>query len=182
MEASLRLEIGDSFYISDISSDDESAFVEYLNDNEIYDRTLRLPFPYTRDHAREYIEICEKLKKEYGKAIQWAIREPLGKLIGGIGIESFEIDKEHKTSLGYWLAKPFRNQGIMTRAVIKVTEYLFNEFPKLVRIQAETFDFNMLSAKVLEKAGYHFEGLLKNYHKKGDQIIGCRMYAKIREV
>jgi [ribosomal protein S5]-alanine N-acetyltransferase len=172
-----RLEIGNSFYISDICAEDESSLVEYLNNREIYDHTLMIPFPYTLQHARDFISIICAQKQD-GKSINWAIREPSGKLIGGIGIQPFE---SHKTSIGYWLGKPFRNQGIMTRAVIAVTDYVFKEYPQIMRIEAHVFEFNLSSPKVLLKAGYQFEGLLRKYHRKGEKIIGSRLHAKIRE-
>lgn len=55
---------------------------------------------------------------------------------GGVGIH--EIKYRHKANFGYWLAKKYRNQGIMTKAVKIVSDFAFKEF-KLRRLYANVF-------------------------------------------
>jgi [ribosomal protein S5]-alanine N-acetyltransferase len=69
----------------------------------------------------------------------------------------------------------------MTETVKKVTEFAFNEFG-LVRITAHVFTFNIGSAKVLEKAGYSLEGILRKHYKKDGRIFDGKLYAKIADV
>ena len=112
--------------------------------------------------------------------MNWAIREPGGVLVGGIGYHNLELGRSHRAELGYWLAKPYWGQGIMTGAVKRVTDLAFSEFD-LVRVTAHVFAFNGGSARVLEKAGFQFEGLLRSHYKKDGKIFDGKLYAKVRE-
>jgi RimJ/RimL family protein N-acetyltransferase len=42
------------------------------------------------------------------------------------------------------------------------------------------FDFNLASARVLEKNGFQFEGLLRKHLLKGTEFINCKLYALVR--
>ena len=61
-----------------------------------------------------------------------------------------------------------------------MTEYAFANFD-LCRLYAHVFDWNAASARVLEKAGYEFEGRLKKSVTKDGQTIDQLMYAMIRK-
>ena len=75
-----------------------------------------------------------------------------GELIGGCGFDGLRIGKTHGAEIAYWLAKPYWGRGIMTAAVRRVCEHGVAEFG-LVKIIAHVFDFNIASARVLEKCG-----------------------------
>jgi RimJ/RimL family protein N-acetyltransferase len=61
-----------------------------------------------------------------------------------------------------------------------VTEHALSNYD-LCRLYAHVFDWNAASARVLEKAGYTFEGRLKKSVTKDGQTIDQLMYAMIRE-
>ena len=84
-----------------------------------------------------------------------------GAAVGGIGVHPGEDVHRHTATVGYWLGEEFWGRGIMTEAVTAVTDFCFENFP-LRRISAEVFANNPASARVLEKAGFTFEGCLKN--------------------
>ncbi len=65
----------------------------------------------------------------------------------------------------------------MTEAVTAVTYFCFDNFP-LRRISAEVFANNPASARVLEKAGFIFEGRLKNHVVKEGQVLDSLLYAR----
>ena len=50
---------------------------------------------------------------------------------------------------------------------------------KLVRITAHVFDFNVASARVLEKNGFEYEGLLRKHHFKDGKFIDAKLYARV---
>jgi [ribosomal protein S5]-alanine N-acetyltransferase len=79
--------------------------------------------------------------------------------------------------VGYWLAEEFWGRGIMTEAVTAVTDFCFENFP-LRRICAEVFANNPASARVLEKAGFIFEGRLKNNVVKDGEVLDSLLYAR----
>ena len=77
----------------------------------------------------------------------------------------------YTAELGYCLAEEFWERGIMTEA--EVTDFCSENFP-LRRISAEVFANNPASARVLEKAGFIFEGrLMNNVLKVGSFSIPC---------
>jgi [ribosomal protein S5]-alanine N-acetyltransferase len=118
--------------------------------------------------------------KMRAKTVNWALRlQKNQKLIGGIGFLNLKPGIDHKAELGYWLAKPYWNQGIMSKAVQKVCSYAFDELG-LVRIAAHIFEFNTASAKVLEKCGFEREGYLHKYYKKEGKFFDGIAYGLIR--
>ena len=81
--------------------------------------------------------------------------------------------------LGYYLAEEYWGKGIMTEAVKQVCKYVFDN-SDIIRIYAEPFAHNIGSCRVLEKAGFQFEGLLRANAVKNGAIIDMKMYALIR--
>jgi hypothetical protein len=45
--------VSEQVRLTEVRSSDKPALVEQLNDKEIYDRTLRIPYPYTDTNAEE---------------------------------------------------------------------------------------------------------------------------------
>jgi RimJ/RimL family protein N-acetyltransferase len=82
--------------------------------------------------------------------------------------------------MGYWLAAPFRGRGIVPDAVTAFTLWLFEERPALVRIEAKVYSFNNASNRVLEKAGFEREGLMRKAIKKQEKWIDAWLWSKIR--
>ena len=67
----------------------------------------------------------------------------------------------------------------MTEAVTAVTDFCFDNFP-LRRISTEVFANNPGSARVLEKAGFAFEGRLKNNVLKDGKLLDSLLYARTK--
>lgn len=70
----------------------------------------------------------------------------------------------------YW------GQGIATAAVKAVTRYAFTEL-RLNRVHAYTFPSNRASSRVLEKAGYRYEGRLRRHAVKDGRRRDCLLFA-----
>src|SRR5512132_1031944 len=98
---------------------------------------------------------------------------------GGIGVHPGHDVYRHTATVGYWLGEQFWGRGIMTEAVTAVTYFCFDYFP-LRRISAEVFANNPASARVLEKAGFTFEGRLKNNVMKDGQVLDSLLYARTK--
>jgi RimJ/RimL family protein N-acetyltransferase len=81
--------------------------------------------------------------------------------------------------LGYWLGKDFWGRGIVTEAVAAFTDFCFQDFP-LRRVYAEPFANNSASVRVLEKAGFVFEGRLKNNVVKDGELLDSLLYARTK--
>lgn len=174
----MKLIVSGRIYLSEIEPADKAAYLEHLSEKEIYDRTLRIPFPYTEADADEWLALVMKSTQEHGQPVNWAIRNQEHYLIGGVGFDGLSIGKSHRAELGYWLAKPYWNQGIMTAVVRTACAFAFREW-RLVKITARVFDFNTGSARVLEKCGFEQEGFLKKHVLKDGRCIDIRAYGLI---
>ena len=82
--------------------------------------------------------------------------------------------------IGYWLGESFWGRGIVTAAVRTVTRFAFDTFD-LVRIFAFVFAWNHASGRVLEKAGYLREGVMRQSVFKEGQMIDAFLYAITRD-
>ena len=76
--------------------------------------------------------------------------------------------------------KKFWGKGLATKAVKKMTEYVFEHF-EVVRIVAGVFAFNKSSMKVLEKNGYYLESVRKNAVIKNGEIIDDYIWVKLKD-
>ena len=92
--------------------------------------------------------------------IKWGIRLKAndGALVGQC--ELFDISHQSKAEIGFWLGQNFQNQGLMTECVQAAVKYSF-ETMGLHRIFASTATDNTASIKMLRKAGFVQEGLLR---------------------
>ena len=169
-----RLNFGDGFYLGRIVRSDAPVFVEHFNDPEIARNLLRLADPYTEADAAWWVDHCESLTTE----ITFALREPSGRLIGGISIVSDYDPEDHTAEFGYWLAKDYRGKGLMPRAITAFANHCF-ETLKIHRLYATPFSFNAASHRALEKAGFQREGVMKHHHKKRGVYIDAVLFAKV---
>lgn len=175
----MKIVVSDQVHLSEFRSSDKDALIEHLNDRDIYERTLRIPFPYTENDAEEWFALVAKITKQQGQPVHWAIRNADDNLIGGCGFDGFQVRKSHRAEIGYWLAKPFWGRGIVTAVVQRVCQHAFEQFG-LVKITAHVFSHNPASARVLEKCGFQEEGFLRKHFLKDGKFIDARLFALLR--
>jgi len=155
---------------------DEPNLVRYLNEPAIVANTLMIPSPYAEQDAHDWIALTQKNAEQYGRYTNWAIRHAEVGLIGGIGRMVQTGLEGHRDEIGYWLAAPFRGQGIMPMAIQAFTRKLFEE-EGLVKITANVFMHNRASARALEKVGFISEGVLKQHYYKNGIYLDALAYA-----
>jgi len=155
---------------------DRDDIVRHANNRKVWINLRdRFPYPYTVSDARSWLEIVIGHKPETNFAIDVA-----GEAVGGIGF-TLQPDVGHRSAeIGYWLGEEFWGRGITTDALIAVTDHAFANYD-LCRLFAHVFEWNGASARVLEKAGYAFEGRLRKSVTKDGQTIDQLMYAAVRE-
>lgn len=131
------------------------------------------PFPYTESDALDYIKAM--LSADENDVFAYAVCVD-GKAVGSIGAFRQENIHFRTAELGYYLSEEFWGKGIMTEAVRQLCEKIFSE-TNIIRIFAEPFSHNIGSRRVLEKAGFQLEGILKNFVSKDGKIYDAAMYA-----
>ena len=175
----MKIVVNDQVHLSEFRSSDKDALIKHLNDRDIYDRTLRIPFPYTDADAEDWLALVARITQQQGRPVQWAIRTGDDALIGGCGFDGFQVGQSHRAEIGYWLAKPLWGRGIMTAVVRRVSQHAFDAFG-LVKITAHVYSHNLASARVLEKCGFQQEGFLRKHFLKDGTFIDARLYALLK--
>src|SRR5262249_58936836 len=120
--------VSDAIRLSPFQPSDKDALVLHLNDRDIYERTLRIPFPYTEAAAEEWLALSARITQEQGRPVHWAIRDAGEALIGGCGFDGFQLGHSHRAEIGYWLARPYWGRGIMTAVVRRLGQHAFEDF------------------------------------------------------
>ena len=91
------------------------------------------------------------------------------------------IDRDFcKAELGYWVGKPFWNQGIATEAARSIIHFGFSELG-LNRISAQHFVRNPSSGKVMLKLGMAHEGTLRQAVTKWGKYEDLHAYGLLRD-
>ncbi len=164
----------DSFSLRRFQASDAPSLARYANNRNI-SRNLRdgFPYPYAIEDAHRF------LAKFDASPLVFAI-DVGGEAVGAIGVHPLDDVYRRGAELGYWLGEPFWGRGIVTRAVSALSAHAFQQRSDLVRIQAAVFSWNAASARVLEKAGYEREGVLRQSVFKDGVLGDSFMYAKLR--
>ena len=148
-----------------------------LSNAKIHDN-LRdgLPYPYTEQDGLDFISAM--LSADANETFAFAITTE-GKVIGSIGV--FRQGNIHRRTaeLGYYIAEAYWGKGMMTKAVRQICRYVFDN-SDILRIYAEPFAFNAASCRVLEKAGFQYEGTSRSNAVKNGNVIDMKMYSLLK--
>jgi ribosomal-protein-alanine N-acetyltransferase len=166
---------GSTFTLRSWLDGDEESLQQYANNLNVSAFLLdRFPYPYTLNDAFIWVAFMKKQELQTNFAI--AID---GQVCGGIALD-MKVDANHnQAELGYWLAEPYWGRGIITEAVRLLTHYAFENLG-LIRVQAGVFSRNTASMRVLEKAGYVKEGIMRNALIKKGVVMDLHMYAILK--
>ena len=137
----------------------------------------RLPYPYTDESAEWWINM---VAENEGKTGVWRVIYVDGKLAGNISVEKKEDVYCRDAEIGYLLLTDYWSKGIMTEAVKQICQIAFNELD-IIRITGVYYEPNAASGRVLEKAGFEYEGTRINGVTKGDEIYNLCMTGLLKE-
>lgn len=102
------------------------------------------------------------------------------KLIGRIELSGIARGPFQNAYLGYFLDQEHNGKGFATEAVSLCVKYALTQIG-LHRIQAGVMPRNVPSIRVLEKAGFRYEGLATKYLKINGKWEDHALYAIIAE-
>ena len=174
------------------------------------DETVRLRLPRRSDHeawaalrlrSRAFLEPWEptwapdelslaawrQRLKRYRQDVAQGSSLPLlifdarsGALLGGITLASIRYGVAQSASIGYWMGEPYAGRGLMSAAMKLVISHAFDRL-RLHRLEAACIPGNNRSVRVLEKAGFAREGLLKSYLKINGAWQDHYLYALVSD-
>jgi RimJ/RimL family protein N-acetyltransferase len=134
----------------------------------------RFPYPYTEQAGRQWLATANSA----GTPTNFAI-EVDGQAVGGIGFIPGTDVERISAEVGYWLGQDYWGRGIVTAALVAVSAFAFSEFD-LHRLFALPFAENVASRRVLEKAGYELEAILRSSAIKDGRILDQALYGMTR--
>ena len=166
----------DKYKIRSFHSTDKEALIKYANNFNIA-KNLRdsFTYPYTEKDAELWLTVALNQNPELNFAIANEVE-----LIGGIGLMPQQDVYRFSAEIGYWLAEPFWGNNIATNALIAMTKFAFENF-NFNRLYANVFEFNPASEKVLQKAGYKFEGRMRKAVYKNGKFLDQMIYSILKE-
>ena len=135
-----------------------------------------LPYPYSEQDGIDFIS--SMLSANETETFAFAITLD-DKAIGSIGVFRQQNIHRQTAEMGYYIAEEYWGNGIMTDAVKQICEYVF-ENSDILRIYAEPFAHNIGSCRVLEKAGFKYEGTLRSNAVKNGKVVDMKMYSRLR--
>jgi RimJ/RimL family protein N-acetyltransferase len=167
---------GTGFTLRDWKLDDAASLQKNADNTNISDFLLdRFPSPYTMQDAVNWVNYM----LTQNPLVNFAI-DVDGEVVGVIGLEIKE-DVYRKTALlGYWVSEKLWGRGIAPEAVKLIAAYGFANLD-IIRIQAGILSNNPKSMRVLEKAGFVKEGVLRNNIIKNQVVLDEHVYALLKD-
>lgn len=170
----MLLDLGD-VEVRSWGKDDLKSLVRHANNAKIA-ANLRdqFPYPYTRRDAIDFLEYAQTQEPECSFAIEYG-----GEAVGGVGFLLGRDIARVSAEMGYWLSEDLWGRGIATRAVTAMSDWALDNY-KLTRVFAMAFAHNAASIRVLEKAGFQSEGLMRRSAIKNGIVLDQILFAKVR--
>ena len=155
---------------------DEESLVYHASNRNIWNNVRDFfPYPYTQRDAHAWI----RSNKSYQQPMNLAI-ELNGKAIGNVGFTIKDDIYRYNAEIGYWLGEEYWRRGIVSEILPVIVGYIFKNF-QLNRIFACVLEGNIGSMRVLEKAGFRSEAILKKAVIKNNKYLDEHIYAMLRE-
>lgn len=157
--------------------EDAGDLAETINNPNILNN-LRdgIPYPYSVKDAEEFIGAM--LAADPANNFAFAITVD-DRAVGSISISRCANIHSRTAELGYYLGEAYWGKGLCTSAVRQACRHVFDS-TDIIRIFAEPFAYNTASCRVLEKAGFLCEGILRKNACKNGRILDMKMYALLK--
>jgi [ribosomal protein S5]-alanine N-acetyltransferase len=131
------------------------------------------PHPYREEDPTEFIERIQIQSQPTALAL--AVND---QVVGVIGLTVQPDINRLSAEIGYWVGAVHCGKGIATTAVRALTTWSMAQLG-FVQIFATPFVHNVASCRVLEKAGYLREGLMRKSAIKDGQVLDQVLYAYV---
>jgi [ribosomal protein S5]-alanine N-acetyltransferase len=156
---------------------DAESLAKHANDRNVWINLRdRMPHPYTLADATAWLERIRHEEPRTNFIIDFD-----GEAIGCIGFVLGTDIERCSAEVGYWIGAEHWGRGVATLALARICPYAFDNFG-LLRVFATPKARNLASCRVLEKAGFEREGLMRNACIKDGKVLDMALYAKVREL
>ena len=125
-------------------------------------------------------ELQENLKKARQGLNEMFAIEVEGRFAGFVNLKLNDHPRyKHSAIIGYGIHRDHRGRGLASKAVKKATSHALNK-RKLKRIVGYCRAHNKSSARVMEKAGYQLEGVLRKNKYMNGRYVDDMVWAKVK--
>ncbi|KAL3648985.1 hypothetical protein CASFOL_005388 [Castilleja foliolosa] len=100
-----------------------------------------------------------------------------GRAVGSVSVTPFSGSDRCRAELGYVVGSDYWGKGIATVAVKAAANAVFTEWGHLERLEAVADLENTASHRVLEKAGFQREGVLRKYYLLKGRPVDAVMFS-----
>ena len=154
------------------TKDDIKELANLMNNADRSYLSNGLPYPYTDDNAQWWLNMVAD-KDEKDGLYRAVIVD--GKIVGMVSLEKKLDVYEKDADISYLLMTEYWGKGITTQVVQKFCEEAFEKLD-ILRITGSVFGENEASKKVLTKAGFVLEGVMRNAVYKNDRVTDLCYY------
>jgi ribosomal-protein-alanine N-acetyltransferase len=161
-----------------LTYDDAEDMFAYASDPEVTKHLMWLPSKSVEESLEFIMSAIERYRKR--QPAPWGMElKTEGKIIGTCDyIHWWPVHK--RAEIGYAMSRLYWGMGLMTEAVQEIIDYGF-KVKDLNRIQAMCEIPNIGSARVMEKAGMSYEGILREYMIQHGEFRDMKLYAITRK-
>jgi ribosomal-protein-alanine N-acetyltransferase len=158
-----------------LRTSDIPALARHANNLKVAEHLReRFPSPYSIEDGYHFLE---QAQCTHESCVAGIVVDD--EVVGVISIQLHSDIDRCSGELGYWLGEAFWGRGIVTAAIISFTSWAMPRF-SLTRVYANVFAENPASARVLEKAGFEYVGLLRKAAVKHGVHHDYRLYDMVR--
>ncbi len=100
-------------------------------------------------------------------------------LVGAITLDNIRRGPAQSATTGYWTGAAFAREGYMREAIRAVVHHAFTSLD-LSRVEAGCLPENAASRRLLEQAGYKYEGVAQSYLQINGRWRNHVLYANLR--
>jgi len=173
MNADVALNCRQSVLLRAPKPNDAPFIAKHANNRNVWINLRdRMPHPYTQQDATAWIERVAHQQPRMSFVIDLR-----GEAIGGIGLVPGTDIERCSAEVGYWLGEEYWGRGIATAALDRICQYAFEDL-QLLRVFATPIVWNPASFRVLEKAGFQREAIMRNACIKDDKVMDMALFAK----
>lgn len=117
---------------------------------------------FTLSEQRRELEYGEQMTREDRRYVFGVYLAEGDVLVGRISVDNVVRGAWQNATIGYFIDRENNGRGLGTEAVTAAIRFAF-EVAKLHRLQAGVMPRNVASVRVLEKAGFRYEGVAARY-------------------
>jgi len=157
--------------------DDAADLFDYASDPEVSTYTTWGPHESVQD-SREFLMRILSLY-ESGQLGDWGIiHKADAKFIGTCGFAIWE-PYHSRAEIGYAMSRKYWGKGLMTEAARELINFGFRKM-QLNRVEARCMIDNIGSARVMEKSGMTYEGILREHMYAKGRYDDLKIYSILR--